>query len=162
MLHHTGPRIWDDKTAAMTDAARLLALVGCISHENKHKSVKELKAIRRSLNPRSKRVHRRWRAELLDAPSVKETTQAMRSLGAAIDYLQHEDFNCMAVAASLLEYSSSLTGGFGQGNPVERRQTAKRHREFAAGLRTLVVLGVDIMEINGEPERNSAPSLVSS
>ncbi|KAM3434395.1 hypothetical protein MY4824_005475 [Beauveria thailandica] len=111
---------------ALVEAAKLQALVRCITHENRHMNSKKLKALQKSLNLRNKRAQRRWRASLDKPPSAQDTRGAMEALGTVAGYLEDGDLACKA---------------------GERCQAGKYQREQAAQLRATVSLQFDLVNV---------------
>jgi hypothetical protein len=56
----------------MAEAAKLIALLGCINHENKRKNTKEMKKIRQKAGCKGKAGRRKWRQTQLPPPPPDE------------------------------------------------------------------------------------------
>ncbi|KAF4986856.1 hypothetical protein FDECE_15738 [Fusarium decemcellulare] len=126
---HGTPSAWTVKLQTMAEAAKVLALTGCLNHENKRMSRQKLKEMRKELNLRSKSARKRWRQTIKSPPSSNDAEQAIRNLGLAADHLySSNDRDCKLVAAGLFDLLASLIQEFSGGKVDSYRSNAESIR----------------------------------
>ncbi|KAJ4178281.1 hypothetical protein NW755_013293 [Fusarium falciforme] len=131
------PLSWSVKAQGMAEAAKMLALLCCITHENKRKSGGEMKKLRRKLKLKGRKARKRFRATLQSPPDPQNAKQAIENLEKTVERLDASEWDCKFVKAGLLDTLGNLTQEF---CPKEvQGGAAKSHREEATGIRLEIV-----------------------
>ncbi|KAI8656231.1 Clr5 domain-containing protein [Fusarium sp. Ph1] len=131
------PLSWSAKAQGMAEAAKMLALLCCIDHENKRKSGGEMKKLRHKLKLKGRKARKRFRATLQSPPDPRNARQAIDCLKKTVERLDASEWDCKFVKAGLLDTLGNLTQEF---CPKEvQGGAAKSHREEATGIRLEIV-----------------------
>ncbi|RSL63846.1 hypothetical protein CEP53_004287 [Fusarium sp. AF-6] len=131
------PLSWSVKAQGMAEAAKMLALLCCITHENKRKSGGEMKKMRKKLKLKGRSARKRFRATLEPPPDPRNAKQAINRLEKTAERLDASEWDCKFVKAGLLDTLGNLTQEF---CPTEVQNGAARsRREEAMGIRREIV-----------------------
>lgn len=109
------PLPWNVKTQGMAEAAKMLALLCCIDHENKHKSNDEMKELRRKLKLKGRSAREKFRKAQKRPLDPQNAKQAVDYLEESAERLESGEWNCKFVAAGLLATLVTLTDEFCSG-----------------------------------------------
>ncbi|KAI8655355.1 Clr5 domain-containing protein [Fusarium keratoplasticum] len=124
--------LWSVKAQGMAEAAKMLALLCCITHENKRKSGGEMKKLRHKLKLKGRRARKRFRATLESPPDPQDAKQAIDRLKKTVEKLDASEWDCKFVKAGLLDTLGNLTQEF---CPEVQKGAAKSHRKEATEIR---------------------------
>ncbi|KAH7231888.1 hypothetical protein B0J15DRAFT_539359 [Fusarium solani] len=137
------PLSWSVKAQGMAEAAKMLALLCCITHENKRKSGGEMKKLRHKLKLKGRKARKRFRATLQSPPDPQNAKQAIGYLEKTVERLDASEWDCKFVKAGLLDTLGNLTQEF---CPEVQEGAANSHLEEATEIR-LEILRVGTLDI---------------
>ncbi|KIW93594.1 uncharacterized protein Z519_06199 [Cladophialophora bantiana CBS 173.52] len=125
---------WTVKTKGMAEAAKLIALLGCVNHENKRKNAKDMKKIRQKAGCKGKAGRKKWRQTLIPPPLPQDAAKAVAHLDEAARKLADRgDWDSQFTAAFLYDCLANLTREF-------CRENSEGHRGEGSKIRSNIVL----------------------